>query len=389
MLIKIESLPEIGAELLNYPKEEITLSIIERVEKALDRIRPALKRDGGNVELIDVKGNKAYVKLQGACQGCPSSTVTLKKGVMAAISQDVPEITELIEIAPDGSERGTTTGEKDPWEGRARIENVKLILAVASGKGGVGKSTVAVNLALSLKAKGLKVGLLDADIYGPSIPTMLGVHSSPPAAGDRLLPVEAFGIKLISIGFFVPEDAPMIWRGPMAMKAIDQFLHDVSWGELDCLVIDLPPGTGDAQLTLAQQVPVDGVVIVTTPSDVALIDARRGLQMFKKVNVPVLGIVENMSYFICPHCSERTDIFSAGGGKIVAETLETEFLGEIPLDPIIRSSGDRGAPVVVSEPDSPQSTVFKIFTDRVWFKVTTMLPSWDKTACHIFTPRNS
>lgn len=313
--------------------------------------------------------------------------VTLKRGVMAAITQDVSEITEVVEVAPDGSERVTSTNDNDPWAGQARIEGIKLILAIASGKGGVGKSTIAVNFALALKAKGLKVGLLDADIYGPSIPTMLGVTYAPAPVGERLTPAEAFGLKLISIGFFVPSDSPMIWRGPMVMKAIDQFLHDVSWGELDCLVIDLPPGTGDAQLTLAQQVPVDGVVIVTTPSDVALIDARRGLQMFKKVNVPVLGIVENMSYFICPHCDERTDIFSAGGGRKAAESLGTEFLGEIPLDPTIRASGDRGAPVVAAEPDSKQAKLFKEFADTVWNKVTGMLPSWDKSACHVFVPR--
>ncbi len=357
------------------------------IEKALDKIRPALLKDGGNVELLNVQANRVYLRLQGACQGCPSSMVTLKRGVMAAISQDLPEITEVVEVAPDGTERVTSTSDNDPWAGQARIEGIKLILAIASGKGGVGKSTVAVNFALALKAKGLKVGLLDADIYGPSIPTMLGVSHVPPPVGQRLTPAEAFGLKLISIGFFVPSDSPMIWRGPMVMKAIDQFLHDVSWGELDCLVIDLPPGTGDAQLTLAQQVPVDGVVIVTTPSDVALIDARRGLQMFKKVNVPVLGIVENMSYFICPHCDERTDIFSAGGGKNVAELLGTEFMGEIPLDPKIRASGDRGAPVVASEPESKQAKVFKDFADVVWNKVTRMLPSWDKSACHVFVPK--
>jgi ATP-binding protein involved in chromosome partitioning len=360
------------------------LNLREKVENALNRIRPALKSDGGNVELIDVLDRRVLLKLTGACQGCPSSTVTLKRGVIAAIRQDAPEITEVIEVMPDGSQRANTTGEDDPWAGQARIPGIKLILAVASGKGGVGKSTVAVNLALALKQTGLKIGLLDADIYGPSIPTMLGVDQAPPPNGERLQPASAFGLKLMSIGFFVPGDAAMIWRGPMVMKAIDQFLHDVDWGDLDCLVIDLPPGTGDAQLTLAQQVPVDGAVIVTTPSDVALIDARRGLQMFKKVNVPVLGIVENMSYFICPHCNERTDVFSAGGGRDVAATLGTEFLGEIPLDSTIRKTGDEGKPIVEADPNSTQAKLFRDFADLVFQRLTALLPAWNKSACHVF-----
>jgi len=360
------------------------VSLQSKVEQALESIRPALKSDGGDVELVRISNNKVYLKLKGACQGCPSSTVTLKRGVIAAIRREAPEITDVIDVAPDGEERSTPTTEEDPWAGQARIPGIKLILAVASGKGGVGKSTVAVNLALALRDKGLAVGLLDADIYGPSAPTMLGIRSIPPSTTNRIQPALAYGLKVISIGFFVPADSPMIWRGPMVMKAIDQFLHDVEWGELDCLVVDLPPGTGDAQLTLAQQVPVDGVVIVTTPSDVALIDARRGLQMFKKVNVRVLGIVENMSFFLCPHCGERTDVFSAGGGRQVAELLETEFLGEIPLDPTIRKTGDEGRPVVEAQPDSPQTKLLKEFADNVWNKMTEVVPSWNKSACHLF-----
>lgn len=360
------------------------MNLNERIEKALDSIRPALRSDGGDVELLEVKNNKVYVRLRGACQGCPSSKVTLKQGVVAAIRRDAPEITEVIEVDPTGREMITSTSETDPWAGQKRLDGIRLIIAVASGKGGVGKSTVAVNLALALKAKGFKIGLLDADIYGPSAPTMLGVTAAPESGTNRLLPATAYGISVMSIGFFVPADAPMIWRGPMVMKAIDQFLHDVDWGELDCLVVDLPPGTGDAQLTLAQQVPIDGAVIVTTPSDVALIDARRGLQMFNKVNVPVLGIVENMSYFLCPHCGERSDIFSTGGGREVSEQLEVPFLSEIPLDPAIRRGGDKGAPVVVADPESAQAQLFHQLADNVWLGLTTFLPSWNLSACHVF-----
>ena len=361
------------------------VSLQLKVERALDLIRPALRSDGGDIELLRVEDNKVYLRLTGACQGCPSSTVTLKRGVITALRREAPEITEVVEIAPDGSVTSTPTEEQSPWAEQARIPGVKLIIAVASGKGGVGKSTIAVNLAVALRNKGLSIGLLDADIYGPSAPTMLGVRSIPPSDTHQIQPAQAFGLKVISIGFFVPSDSPMIWRGPMVMKALDQFLHDVAWGELDCLVVDLPPGTGDAQLTLAQKVPVDGVVIVTTPSDVALIDARRGLQMFMKVNVPVLGIVENMSYFLCPHCGERTDIFSAGGGRNVANILQTEFLGEIPLDPSIRKTGDEGKPIVVASPDSHQAALFVQFSEKVWNLVIARNPSWKKSACHMFT----
>jgi len=357
------------------------MSIKSKIEQALSTIRPALQADGGDVELVDVKDNKVYVRLKGHCQGCPSATQTLKHGVTTAVRKEVPEISEVVEVLPDGSLRSTKTAPDDPWAEQNRLPDVKLIIAVASGKGGVGKSTIAVNLALALKEAGLAVGLLDADIYGPSAPTMLGVRSVPDTPGLKILPAEVFGLKVISIGYFVPADSPMIWRGPMVMKAVEQFLHDVDWGRLDCLVVDLPPGTGDAQLTLVQKVPVDGAVIVTTPSDVALIDARRGLQMFNQVKVRVLGIVENMSYFICPHCSQRTNIFSSGGGALTADRLDVEFLGEIPLDPLIRETGDNGYPVVIAEPDSPQALVFKAFARKVWAKMIEFIPQWNLSAC--------
>ena len=270
------------------------------------------------------------------------------------------------------------------------LSGVKNIIAVASGKGGVGKSTVSTNLAIALSMTGAKVGLMDADIYGPSTPTMLGVKEAPWAKYKKIEPAVAHGIKLMSIGFYVPEDAAMIWRGPMIMKALDQFIFDVEWGDLDVLVVDLPPGTGDAQLSLAQRVPVDGVVIVTTPSDVALIDARRGLEMFKKINVRVLGIVENMSFFLCPHCGERTNVFSAGGGKETAEKIGTKFLGEIPLDPFIRHSGDAGNPAVAADVSSPQAVRFNKMTDNIWEEINDKVPAWDKNGCHFFgLPKDS
>jgi ATP-binding protein involved in chromosome partitioning len=250
------------------------------------------------------------------------------------------------------------------------VPGVKTIVAVASGKGGVGKSTTAVNLALGLKALDLKVGLLDADIYGPSQPRMMGISGRPSSPdGRRLLPMENYGIKVMSMGFMVAEDTPMIWRGPMVMSAINQMLRDVEWGELDILVVDLPPGTGDAQLTMAQQVPLSGAVIVSTPQDIALLDARKGLNMFRKVDVPVLGIVENMSYFLCPHCGERSDIFSHGGARREADKLGMEFLGEIPLDMAIRETSDGGNPIVVSQPASAHAATYRAIAERVWQKV--------------------
>jgi ATP-binding protein involved in chromosome partitioning len=253
---------------------------------------------------------------------------------------------------------------------RGAVPGVGAIVAVASGKGGVGKSTVAANLALGLKANGLSVGVLDADIYGPSMPRMLGISGRPQTVdGKTLRPMENYGIKCMSMGFLVPEDTAMIWRGPMVMSALNQMLRDVAWGELDIMVIDLPPGTGDAQLTIAQQVPLAGAVIVSTPQDIALIDARRGLSMFEKVDVPVLGIIENMSYFLCPHCGERSEIFSHGGARREAERLGTEFLGEVPLDAQIRETSDEGRPVTVSEPGSPHALLFREIAAKVWAKV--------------------
>ena len=241
---------------------------------------------------------------------------------------------------------------------KAGVPGIKSIIAVASGKGGVGKSTTSVNLALGLQSLGLSVGILDADIYGPSMPRLLGITDKPETSGRTLPPMEAYGLKVMSMGFLVEEDTPMIWRGPMVISALTQMLREVEWGELDVLVVDMPPGTGDAQLTMAQQVPLAGAVIVSTPQDIALIDARKGLNMFRKVEVPILGLIENMSMFICPKCGEQSDIFGHGGARDEAERLGVAFLGEVPLHMDIRENSDGGTPVTVSKPDGPHAEIY-------------------------------
>ena len=252
----------------------------------------------------------------------------------------------------------------------ALLPGVAAIVAVASGKGGVGKSTTAVNLALGLAAGGHKTGLLDADIYGPSMPRMMGITGQPSSSdGTTLAAMENYGIKVMSMGFLVEEDTPMIWRGPMVQSALEQMMRDVSWGELDIMVVDMPPGTGDIHLTLAQKVPLTGAVIISTPQDIALMDARKGLNMFRKVGVPVFGLIENMSYFTCPKCGERSEIFSHGGAKIEADRLGIDFLGEIPLDIIIRETSDGGRPIVVSEPESEHALTYRAIADKVWEKI--------------------
>jgi ATP-binding protein involved in chromosome partitioning len=248
----------------------------------------------------------------------------------------------------------------------AGVPGVTSIIAVASGKGGVGKSTTSINLALGLRDLGLKVGVLDADIYGPSLPKLLAIRERPTTVGGtRLKPISRHGLTVMSIGFLIEEETPMIWRGPMVMSALTQMLREVEWGTLDVMVVDMPPGTGDAQLTMAQQVPLKGAVIVSTPQDLALIDARRGIAMFKRVNVPVLGIVENMSTFICPKCGERSDIFGHGGARREAERLGVPFLGEVPLDMSIRETSDSGLPIVATKPDSPHAQAYRAIAANV------------------------
>ena len=251
-------------------------------------------------------------------------------------------------------------------QGPQGVPGVTSIIAVASGKGGVGKSTTAVNLALGLRDLGMKVGILDADIYGPSLPKLLAIREKPQTVGGtRLKPIERHGLTVMSIGFLIEEETPMIWRGPMVMSALTQMLREVEWGTLDIMVVDMPPGTGDAQLTMAQQVPLKGSVIVSTPQDLALIDARRGIAMFKRVNVPVLGIVENMSTFICPKCGERSDIFGHGGARREAERLGVPFLGEVPLDMAIRETSDAGLPIVATQPDGPHAKAYRAIAQNV------------------------
>jgi ATP-binding protein involved in chromosome partitioning len=253
---------------------------------------------------------------------------------------------------------------------RQGVPGVGAIIAVASGKGGVGKSTTAVNLALGLKSLGLKVGILDADIYGPSMPRLMGIKGRPQTVDGRIIqPMENYGVKVMSMGFLVDEETPMIWRGPMVMSALTQMLREVNWGELDIMVVDMPPGTGDAQLTMAQQVPLAGAVIVSTPQDLALIDARKAVGMFRKVDVPVLGVVENMSYFIAPDTGNRYDIFGHGGAKAEAERIGAPFLGEVPLDMALRENSDNGTPLTATQPQGPHAKIYQDIAGKVWSEV--------------------
>ncbi len=269
---------------------------------------------------------------------------------------------------------GCGTKQIDP-NAKQPIQGIKSIIAVASGKGGVGKSTTAVNLAVAMAQNGHNIGLLDADIYGPSIPNMLGLKGRKPevdTSTKTIYPLENFGVKVMSIGFLVPDEQAMIWRGPMVGGALKQLLQDVAWGELDALIIDMPPGTGDAQLTLSQTVPVTGAVVVTTPQDIALIDCKKGIQMFDKVHVPTLGIVENMSVFICPHCHGESYIFDQGGAEALGKAFNTDVIAKVPLDMSIRENGDAGTPIVAALPDSKEAHVYKDLAQTVMDKVETL-----------------
>jgi ATP-binding protein involved in chromosome partitioning len=271
---------------------------------------------------------------------------------------------------PEAARPAAARPPKSPaGQGPMLLPDVAKIVAVASGKGGVGKSTTAVNLAVALAAQGLRVGLLDADIYGPSLPQMLGARERPRTEGQRIIPLRRWGLLAMSIGFLVEEDTAMIWRGPMVMGALEQLMGQVEWGALDVMVVDMPPGTGDAQLTMSQRVPLAGAVIVSTPQDVALIDARRGVRMFEKVNVPVLGLVENMSVFCCPNCGHRAEVFGHGGARKEAERLGVEFLGELPLALNIRELADAGTPIVAARPDTPEAAGYRRIAARLWEKL--------------------
>jgi ATP-binding protein involved in chromosome partitioning len=360
----------------------------ERVLEALKRVKgPDLRNDivsEGLVSEIVINKGKVYFAIQvepARARELEALRIAAEKAVASLPGVDAVAVTLTADRSPGaprgGNGQGAAAPQGSPFTrpGAARdarhrpggVPGVANIIAVASGKGGVGKSTVAINLALALKEKGLRVGVLDADIYGPSMPRLLGLKGQPQQiAGNQLDPMQAYGLKVMSMGFLVDEETPMIWRGPMVMSALSQMLKDVAWGELDVLVVDMPPGTGDAQLTMAQQVPLAGAVIVSTPQDLALIDARKGLNMFRRVNVPVLGLVENMSTFICPYCGERSDIFGHGGAKAEAARLGVPFLGEVPLTLAIRETSDAGRPVVATDPSSPAAEAFREVAARAW-----------------------
>ena len=326
----------------------------------LDSIRvvedPDLHRDIvslGMVKEIRIEGARIRVRVELTTPACP-----LKEKIKGDVQQAVSSLPGVKEV---NVEMSATVRKAPSLTPQGTPPGIKNVIAVASGKGGVGKSTVCVNLAIALARSGARVGLMDADIYGPNIPLMLGIPSEtrPQVAPDeKIIPLEACGLRVISMGVLVPPEAPMVWRGPMLHSAVTQFLNKVQWGELDYLMVDLPPGTGDVQLSLVQTVSVTGAVIVTTPQEVALLDVRKGIAMFQKTNVPILGVVENMSSFVCPHCNEETPIFGRGGGKKEAEKLGVPFLGEIPIDPRIRRGGDEGEPIVAAH---PESTVAKQF----------------------------
>ncbi len=338
------------------PTEEAVLQALRQVED------PELRRDLvslGMIKDLKIEGGKVSLTLELTTPACPLRDHLLNETRRAVLG--VPGVEE-VEVR---------LGARVPHDGRQR-EGVQLpirnAIAVASGKGGVGKSTVAVNLAVALAQAGAQVGLLDADIYGPNVPTMMGVEALPEPRDGKLMPAEAHGVRLMSIGFLVPQGQPLIWRGPMLHSAIRQFISDVAWGELDYLVIDLPPGTGDAQLSLTQILPLSGGLIVTLPQKVSLEDARRGLQMFRAMDVPVLGVIENMSYLELPD-GERVDVFGSGGGQELATEAGVPFLGAIPMDPRVREAGDNGVPVLISHPDSPVAKALREVAEAVAAKV--------------------
>ncbi|KPV40988.1 hypothetical protein AN478_03360 [Thiohalorhabdus denitrificans] len=337
------------------PTEEAIWEALRQVED------PDFEKDVvslGFIQDLELKKNKVSFTFGPDTPLCPGRK---EVGEKARAAVEAVEGVKKVDVTMEGRIRAHKV-----QQGVQLMEGVKNVIAVASGKGGVGKSTTAVNLALGLAACGAKVGILDADIYGPSIPRMLGVSGKPTSKdGKTLEPKEAYGLKAMSIGFLIDEETPMVWRGPMVMQALEQLLGDTNWGELDYLVVDLPPGTGDTQLTLSQKVPLTGSVIVSTPQDIALLDARRGFQMFEKVGVPSLGIVENMSLFICPNCGEETDIFSHGGGQQFADDYGVEFLGSVPLDAGIREQADTGHPTVAAAPDSRQAEIYQTIANAV------------------------
>ncbi|TPI22721.1 Mrp/NBP35 family ATP-binding protein [Mesorhizobium sp. B4-1-1] len=321
------------------------------------------------LEPLRAAAERAVTAIPGVASAVVALTAEKKGGGMEAPVPARPAAPRPA-TPPHAPQRPAPHAPASQSHGKRGVPGIDAIIAVASGKGGVGKSTTAVNLALGLAANGLKVGVLDADIYGPSMPRLLNIHGRPQTVDGKVLkPMQNYGLKVMSMGFLVDEETPMIWRGPMVMSALTQMLREVEWGPLDVLVVDMPPGTGDAQLTMAQQVPLAGAVIVSTPQDLALIDARKGLNMFKKVDVPLLGIVENMSYFLAPDTGKRYDIFGHGGARREAERLGVTFLGEVPLEMGIRESSDAGTPVVASKPDGAEAKIYRDIASKVWERV--------------------
>ena len=333
----------------------------EEVLKALAGVRdPELGKDVVALRMVEgvkVERGKVTFTLNLTTPACPLRT-RLEEAARAAVA-GIPGVKEV------EMKTGSVVAATRDYAGAEMLKGVKNIIAVASGKGGVGKSTIAVNLAVALAESGAKVGILDADVYGPNIPLMMGIESPPQVKDERIIPPEAYKVKVASLGFFYNEETPVIWRGPLVAGAVRQLLTQVDWGELDYLVCDMPPGTGDASLTLAQTVPLGGVIIVTTPQEAALNIAAKALAMFKRLNVPILGVVENMSYFVCPHCGEKSYVFSSGGGRRIAKERDVEFLGEIPLSLSVREQSDLGVPIVFERPDSPEALVYKELAFRV------------------------
>ena len=343
----------------------------ERVLEALKGVRfPGLSRDivsFGFVKDLTVGGGNVSFRLEITTES-PKAAEEIQRDATEKLRSlpGVSAVTIRLDLKPPTAAPPRAGGSAAPAAAAQILQNVRFKVAVASGKGGVGKSTVAANLSLALERIGRRVGLMDSDIYGPSQQMMMGIDEKPYVnETNQIVPIERYGVKVMSLGFLMDVDQPVIWRGPMVMKAVEQFLQDVAWGTLDVLVIDLPPGTGDAQLTLTQKIQLSGAVIVTTPQDVSLIDARKGLAMFQKVNVPVLGIVENMSYFLCPSCGHREEIFKHGGGARTAKQLGVPFLGEIPLDPKVTLGGDAGKPIVAGEPKSQVTEAYMRIADAI------------------------
>ena len=337
--------------------EQTVRNALAGVVKQPARVEAVVARDGLVQATLSVPREQA--RALEPMRAAAEAALAALPGVLSA----TVVLTAHAEAPPPAAKKPPT------GQGAMLLPEVSKIIAVASGKGGVGKSTTAVNLAVALVAQGLRVGLLDADIYGPSLPQMLGTQEKPRVTGSRIHPIECWGLKAMSIGFLVDQETPMIWRGPMVMGALEQMMGQVEWGALDILVVDMPPGTGDAQLTMSQRVPLAGAVIVSTPQDVALIDARRGVRMFEKVNVPVLGLIENMSFYCCPNCGHRADIFGHGGAEAEAARLGAEFLGALPIRLEIRELADAGTPITASRPECEVAAMYSAIAARIWQKL--------------------